>query len=79
MVLSPGTHSETAYDQSFLASLLGFPLAEADDLTLRDGRVWLRAAKAGELLERFDTVHLVRAGELVAGVPSYRGEGRNFG
>ena len=51
---------------------------DADALALGD-RVWLRAAKAGELLERFDTVHLVRAGELVAGVPSYRGEGRNFG
>jgi uncharacterized circularly permuted ATP-grasp superfamily protein/uncharacterized alpha-E superfamily protein len=44
VLLSPGAMSETAYDQSFLASLLGFPLAEADDLTLRDGKVWLRAA-----------------------------------
>lgn len=44
VLLSPGPMSETAYDQSFVASLLGFPLAEADDLTLRDGKVWLRAA-----------------------------------
>jgi D-serine deaminase-like pyridoxal phosphate-dependent protein len=42
-------------------------------------RVWLRGAKAGELLERFDTVHLVAGDELVASVPTYRGEGRNFG
>ena len=42
-------------------------------------RVWMRGAKAGELLERFDVVHLVAGGELVATVPSYRGEGRNFG
>ena len=42
-------------------------------------RVWFRHAKAGELLERFDTVHVVEAGEVVASVPSYRGEGRNFG
>ena len=42
-------------------------------------RVWLRHAKAGELLERFDTVHLVEAGAVVGSAPSYRGEGRNFG
>jgi D-serine deaminase-like pyridoxal phosphate-dependent protein len=42
-------------------------------------RVWFRHAKAGELLERFDTVHLVRGSELVESTPSYRGEGQNFG
>jgi D-serine deaminase-like pyridoxal phosphate-dependent protein len=52
--------------------------ADADGLGIGD-RVWLRGAKAGELLERFDTVHLVSGGELVETVPSYRGEGRNFG
>ena len=41
-------------------------------------RVWFRHAKAGEVCERFDTVHVLRAGELVA-VPTYRGEGRTFG
>ncbi|MBA3528599.1 MAG: circularly permuted type 2 ATP-grasp protein [Propionibacteriaceae bacterium] len=43
VVMSPGTHSETAFDQAFLASLLGFPLLEGSDLTVRDGRVWMRA------------------------------------
>lgn len=42
-------------------------------------RIWLRHAKAGELAERFDTFHLVRGEELVQSVPTYRGEGRNFG
>ena len=41
-MLSPGTHSETAFDQAFLASLLGFPLIEGSDLTVREGRVWMR-------------------------------------
>lgn len=50
----------------------------ARDLELGD-RVWLRHAKAGELCERFDEVHLVRARELVDIVPTYRGEGQNFG
>ena len=41
-------------------------------------RVWFRHAKAGELLERFDAVHVVDDGGATA-VPSYRGEGRTFG
>lgn len=52
--------------------------AAADGLALGD-RVWMRGAKAGELLERFDHVHLVQQGRLVETVPSYRGEGQNFG
>ncbi|MEU2200891.1 alanine racemase [Isoptericola sp. NPDC019482] len=48
------------------------PLAVGD-------RVWLRHAKAGELMERFDVVHLVRGDEIVESVPTYRGEGRTFG
>ncbi|HEX8489241.1 MAG TPA: circularly permuted type 2 ATP-grasp protein, partial [Propionibacteriaceae bacterium] len=43
VVLSPGPLSETAFDQAFVASLLGFPLVEGSDLTVREGRVWMRA------------------------------------
>ena len=39
VVLSPGTHSETAYDQAFVASALGFPLVQGSDLVVRDGWV----------------------------------------
>ena len=42
-------------------------------------QVWFRHAKAGELCERLDTVHLVEDGAIVASVPTYRGEGMNFG
>jgi D-serine deaminase-like pyridoxal phosphate-dependent protein len=42
-------------------------------------RVWLRHAKAGEMLERFDDVHLIEGSSVTAIVPSYRGEGKNFG
>ncbi len=48
------------------------------DLRLGD-RVLLRHAKAGELCERFDTVTIVAAGGGVETVPTYRGEGKNFG
>lgn len=41
--------------------------------------VWLRHAKAGELAERFDEYHVVDGDSVVRTVPTYRGEGRNFG
>ena len=41
-------------------------------------RVWFRHAKAGEVMERFDVVHLVRGDQVVRTVPTYRGEGRTF-
>jgi D-serine deaminase-like pyridoxal phosphate-dependent protein len=41
-------------------------------------RVYLRHAKAGELCERFDALHLIEAGEIVDVDPTYRGEGRTF-
>ena len=49
----------------------------AEDLRIGD-RVYFRHAKAGELCERFDTLHLVEGDTLVASVPTYRGEGRTF-
>ena len=70
VVLSPGTHSETAFDQAFLASLLGFPLLEGSDLTVRDGRVWMRVLGRLEqvdvILRRVDSVWM-DALELKAG------------
>lgn len=41
--------------------------------------VWFRHAKAGEMCERFDEVVLVSGGREVDRVPTYRGEGKNFG
>jgi len=49
----------------------------AADLQVGD-RAYLRHAKAGELCERFDTLHLVEGGRIVDEVPTYRGEGRTF-
>ncbi len=51
--------------------------AAADDLLVGD-RVWFRHAKAGELCERFDTLHLVEGDRVVGAAPTYRGEGMTF-
>ncbi|MEV4128766.1 circularly permuted type 2 ATP-grasp protein [Nocardia sp. NPDC049707] len=53
VVLSPGVHSETAFDQAFLASTLGFPLVESADLVVRDGALWMRSLGT---LKRVDVV-----------------------
>ncbi|WP_158879862.1 amino acid deaminase/aldolase [Amycolatopsis anabasis] len=50
----------------------------ARNLRLGD-RVWLRHAKAGELAERFTEYHLISGDQLERTVPTYRGEGKNFG
>jgi D-serine deaminase-like pyridoxal phosphate-dependent protein len=49
----------------------------ADGLRIGD-RVYMRHAKAGELCERFDALHLVEGEEIVDVVPTYRGEGQAF-
>ncbi|MFI6604610.1 amino acid deaminase/aldolase [Nonomuraea sp. NPDC050536] len=49
----------------------------AEDLRVGD-RVWFRHAKAGELCERFDTLHLIDGSSIVDSVPTYRGERKTF-
>ncbi|MEV0334585.1 circularly permuted type 2 ATP-grasp protein [Nocardia sp. NPDC050717] len=53
VVLSPGSYSETAFDQAYLAQVLGFPLVESADLVVRDGALWMRSLGS---LERVDVV-----------------------
>jgi D-serine deaminase-like pyridoxal phosphate-dependent protein len=55
------------------------PLTGAPARELRVGdRVWFRHAKAGELCERFDRLHLIEGEQVVEEVPTYRGEGKCF-
>ncbi|MBS1885817.1 MAG: amino acid deaminase/aldolase [Actinobacteria bacterium] len=54
--------------------LLGAPAA---DLQVGD-RVYMRHAKAGELCERFEVLHLIEGDRIVDVVPTYRGEGKTF-
>ncbi|WP_283137334.1 amino acid deaminase/aldolase [Rhizohabitans arisaemae] len=49
----------------------------ADRLRIGD-RVWFRHAKAGELCEHFDTLHLITGDSLAGQAPTYRGEGKTF-
>jgi len=67
------------YDPQEGAGEVQTPLlgSAADDLLIGD-RVWFRHAKAGELCERFDRLHLIEGDRVVDTVPTYRGEGKTF-
>lgn len=58
VVLTPGPLNETYFEHSFLASYLGYTLAQGDDLTVQGGRVWLRSMRRLEpvdvILRRVD-------------------------
>jgi D-serine deaminase-like pyridoxal phosphate-dependent protein len=49
----------------------------ADALRIGD-RVWFRHAKAGELCEHVDALHLLSGNEIVETTRTYRGEGKSF-
>jgi len=59
VLLTPGPDSETAFDQAYLASMLGLPLVEGSDLLVRAGRLWMRGIDAPEpvdvVLRRVDS------------------------
>ncbi len=58
VILTPGPLNETYFEHAFLANYLGYSLARGDDMTVRDGRVWLRSLNRLEpvdvLLRRVD-------------------------
>ena len=60
VVLSPGPHSETYYDQAAIATSLGLPLVQGSDLVVRDGwvlmRTPLRLERVDVILRRVDAV-----------------------
>ncbi len=59
VLLTPGAHSETAFEQAYLSSLLGYPLVRGSDLLVAEGRVWQRSLGRREpvdvILRRVDS------------------------
>jgi uncharacterized circularly permuted ATP-grasp superfamily protein/uncharacterized alpha-E superfamily protein len=43
VILTPGPLAETYFEHGFLSRALGYTLVEPGDLTVRDGRVWLKS------------------------------------
>ena len=43
VILTPGPLNEAYFEHAHLSTVLGYPLVQGRDLTVRDGRVWLRS------------------------------------
>jgi uncharacterized alpha-E superfamily protein len=61
VLLTPGPGNETFFEHAFLANHLGCTLAQGDDLTVRDERVWLRTLEGltpvDVILRRVDSAY----------------------
>lgn len=53
VMLTPGPHNETYFEQTYLARYLGYMLVEGQDLTVRDDIVYLKTLNG---LERVDVI-----------------------
>jgi len=53
VMLTPGPHNETYFEQAYLARYLGYMLVEGQDLTVRDNHVWLKTLSG---LDRVDVI-----------------------
>jgi uncharacterized circularly permuted ATP-grasp superfamily protein/uncharacterized alpha-E superfamily protein len=53
VMLTPGPHNETYFEQAYLARYLGYMLVEGQDLTVRDNHVFLKTLNG---LERVDVI-----------------------
>jgi uncharacterized circularly permuted ATP-grasp superfamily protein/uncharacterized alpha-E superfamily protein len=86
VVLTPGIGHPSYFEHSYLATYLGYNLAEGADLAVRDGRVWLRALGGLEsvdaLLRRTEEAEadpLELEHDSVAGVPGLVEAAREHG
>jgi uncharacterized circularly permuted ATP-grasp superfamily protein/uncharacterized alpha-E superfamily protein len=53
VLLTPGPGNETYFEHAYLSAYLGFNLVQGQDLTVRDGFVWLKTIQG---LERIDII-----------------------
>ncbi|MGR9035134.1 MAG: circularly permuted type 2 ATP-grasp protein, partial [Gammaproteobacteria bacterium] len=51
VILTPGPLNETYFEHAYLAASLGFTLVQGDDLTVRNGHVWLKSLSGLEAVD----------------------------
>jgi uncharacterized circularly permuted ATP-grasp superfamily protein len=54
VLLTPGIYNSAYFEHSFLAQKMGVQLVEGGDLTVQDGRVWMRTTKG---LRKVDVIY----------------------
>lgn len=76
VMLTPGPAHPTFFEHAYLASYLGYPLVQGDDLVVRDGCVWLKSVdglrQVDVILRRLDDEYcdpLELRGDSLIGVP----------
>lgn len=61
VVLTPGSHNETYFEHAYMASFLGYPLVQGNDLVVRDGFLWMKSLQGLKqidvILRRVDDVY----------------------
>lgn len=61
VILTPGPLNETYFEHAYLSSYLGYTLVQGDDLTVRDGKVWLKSLEGLQsvdvILRRVDDIY----------------------
>ena len=61
VILTPGSHNETYFEHAYLASFLGYPLVQGNDLVVRDGFLWMKSLQGLKqvdvVLRRVDDVY----------------------
>lgn len=76
VVLTPGAYSSTYFEQAYLANHLGYPLVQGGDLTVRNGKVWMKSlhglSRVDVILRRVDDAFCDQAelrSDSILGVP----------
>ncbi len=76
VVLTPGAYSSTYFEHAYLANYLGYPLVQGGDLTVRNGKVWLKSlnglSQVDVILRRMDDAYCDQAelkADSMLGVP----------
>ena len=53
VILTPGSHNETYFEHAYMASFLGYPLVQGNDLVIRDGFVCMKSLQG---LKQIDVI-----------------------
>lgn len=84
VVLTPGPYAATYFEHAYLATYLGYTLAQGDDLVMRDGALWLKTLEGLQpvdiLLRRVDAEYcdpLELRRDSFLGIPGLLGAMRN--
>lgn len=76
VILTPGSHNDSYFEHAYLSNYLGFPLLQGNDLTVREGLVWMKSLdglkRVDVILRRIDDLYMDPVelrGDSLIGIP----------